>query len=661
MPITQNLTNSRQTTGYISPTSLKYNPINPFQTQPTQEPAPATPAVISSSLAADNKASFGSFLNEQKTGITGQADNVATNTAITKTQEQLKAEADAKTKAEADKLALEKKKVDAITGGTTTTTTETPTTSTTTTKPAIFGIATDKMPTGETKTVKDSKGEEYIIDSNGLIRSGPTSGEYKVGSNISNYPDLYKQVTGTDVSTDTATDNYTTQTEKTNATLDKASKDWQDAQTKLLNGTFPLNDLQKAQLASMQSDFESLIKEQRDANKQYEGAITQAGITSGRSRYAPEIEAGNVMNVVSSGLSKIAGLESKMRDSLAKLEAGFQTDNYKIMKGAYDDFIQAQKDKQTNLDKIHTSIAEALKQTQEQNQKVQDYKNDILKTLAESGAPADVIDRASSMTNIPDMLKEAGSYMLKGSGIIGEYNYYKADALSRGEDPLTFSEYQNQDANRKIAQAKASAFADGLTTSQSNLINTQNTFLSGQPIAKDLNIIQSKFQNLLKAIKQGGGAADIGIIYDFMKTLDPTSVVRETEYETGAKKSGNIFAGMFAKYNGYLKSKGGFISDSAKNEILTAIGNRYDTAMGDYKNLRNQVVDRLTKQGIPNADDYVIDYDNSDNIYNEATFTPQDLSLYLTMNPDKEPLALKVKTENPNLSDYEVWQLIEQM
>ena len=48
-------------------------------------------------------------------------------------------------------------------------------------------------------------------------------------------------------------------------------------------------------------------------------------------------------------------------------------------------------------------------------------------------------------------------------------------------------------------------------------------------------------------------------------------------------------------------------------------------------------------------------------MYNESTFTDKDMSLYLDMNPEKESLYTKVVDENPKLSEYEVWQLLESM
>ena len=73
-----------------------------------------------------------------------------------------------------------------------------------------------------------------------------------------------------------------------------------------------------------------------------------------------------------------------------------------------------------------------------------------------------------------------------------------------------------------------------------------------------------------------GGPGDLMLVFEFMKALDPTSVVRESEYESAAK-SGNIFAGAYARFNGYLKEKGGFLPENVKKSFLV------NTTIGFYK------------------------------------------------------------------------------
>jgi len=446
---------------------------------------------------------------------------------------------------------------------------------------------------------------------------------------------------------------------------DTQMNEFRNLTQKMLDGTFPLNPLQQAQLDGLRKNYESLITAQKEANKQYEGAMTQSGITSGRSRYAPEIEAGNIFNAVQTGINAVAELESKMASSLAQMEAGFQEDNYALIQSSYKTFTDAQDKKQKQLDKMYDEMAEALKATNKVNETIakefRDTKASYLETLSQNGAPAELIAAANQANNVTDLYALGGSYAVKGSGIIGEYNLYSAMEMEQGNTPMSFRAYQNEDANRKIQAASAAANNGGLTTAQSSLVNSQNTFLASQPIAKDLMQIQSHYMDLIKNVGKGSGPADMAMIFQLMKALDPSSVVRESEYKTGVDKSGNLFAGKLAYLNSYINKKGGFLSEQGKMNILEVINTAYTNRIRQYQNVRNQVVDRLERQGIMGAENYVVDFDMSTSMYDEQLFTEKDLGLYLKMNPHKEATALQVMKDNPHLSDYEIWQIVESL
>lgn len=127
------------------------------------------------------------------------------------------------------------------------------------------------------------------------------------------------------------------------------------------NGTFPLTPAQQSMVDSIQKMFDKSRQAQLIANKNYEGAITEAGISAGRNRYAPEIEAGNIFKAVSAGISKINDLDAQAAMSIAKLELGFQQDNYKIVSEAYADTNKYLTDKANAIVELHKDTVAALK------------------------------------------------------------------------------------------------------------------------------------------------------------------------------------------------------------------------------------------------------------------------------------------------------------
>lgn len=76
--------------------------------------------------------------------------------------------------------------------------------------------------------------------------------------------------------------------------------------------------------------------------------------------------------------------------------------------------------------------------------------NDLIETLNKSGAPADVKMKVLGAKNVNDAYIAAGPWAsIGGTGIIGEYNYYKAETIAKGLTPVSFDEFQTKDANRK--------------------------------------------------------------------------------------------------------------------------------------------------------------------------------------------------------------------
>lgn len=111
-------------------------------------------------------------------------------------------------------------------------------------------------------------------------------------------------------------------------------------------------------------------------------------------------------------------------------------------------------------------------------------------------------------------------------------------------------------------------------------------FLSQQTI-KDYLVVQNKAESVKRIFEAGvGGPGDLAMVYEFMKALDPSSVVREAEYDSAAK-SGNLFKGWAAKFNGYLKEEGGILPDNVKQSFITIVKQKLDVYQTQYDKLRD--------------------------------------------------------------------------
>lgn len=188
----------------------------------------------------------------------------------------------------------------------------------------------------------------------------------------------------------------------------------------------------------------------------------------------------------------------------------------------------------------------------------------------------------------------------QASGSIGEYQY----AVSKGYTG-SYTQYQNEDANRKISIAKA-----GVGGTSNQTIDNERALLNqfnSEPIVKDYNTILAKKLSVDQILSQPlGGPGDLAVVYEFMKGLDPTSVVRETEYASAAA-SGNIFAGVLARFNGYLSPNGGFLPPQVKSAFQSIVDSKLKVQSQLYNNVASQYQGIAKTQGL-NPNNVIINY-----------------------------------------------------
>lgn len=201
----------------------------------------------------------------------------------------------------------------------------------------------------------------------------------------------------------------------------------------------------------------------------------------------------------------------------------------------------------------------------------------------------------------------------KDVGLFGDDKHSPAyyewkDAVSAGYKG-DLNQYMNDDANRKAKAAGAGGLSVSVLTKVTTIANQHDS----NQLVKDYNTIQNKSGSMQKVLKLGvGGPGDLALVFEFMKALDPTSVVRETEYATAAK-SGNIFAGAFAKFNGYLKEEGGFLPPQVQNSFIKIMKTKLDVAQKQYDNYHNEQARKINKiTGLTDGIDYLTDYGKVD-------------------------------------------------
>jgi len=217
-----------------------------------------------------------------------------------------------------------------------------------------------------------------------------------------------------------------------------------------------------------------------------------------------------------------------------------------------------------------------------------------------------------------------------GTGIIGEYNFaLEKGWKGTGDKSTWFTQYQNEDNNRKILAQKA--LVAGIDPALVSIGNNLGAKFDSSPIVKQYNEVQNKKLGIDRLLSEGkiSGPQDVALVYDFMKALDPTSVVRESEYAMGAS-SGNLFLGALAKFNGLFREGGGKLPENVKKEFQNIINQRYGAISQQYDNLDSETRRKMKAMGINDPSMFLTDYTQAEtsttggNIQNSYNTNPPD-------------------------------------
>jgi hypothetical protein len=164
-------------------------------------------------------------------------------------------------------------------------------------------------------------------------------------------------------------------------------------------------------------------------------------------------------------------------------------------------------------------------------------------------------------------------------------------AIAVGQLPADPKSWTKEQANyaKTLVESKASAGADRSNQKDfSNSLSLRKEF-NNEPVYKGHQEIKSAWNTINVGLKQASPAGDLAAATKFMKLLDPTSVVRESELLLAMKASGALdrlynYAEM--RVNGTLltpKQRGDF--QKLANEFYQTSYNQYNNKYGEYADI----------------------------------------------------------------------------
>jgi hypothetical protein len=372
------------------------------------------------------------------------------------------------------------------------------------------------------------------------------------------------------------------------------------------------------QLAAIEQQFNVRESQLSEINRRNELATDTALLLGGSSRYTTSA---NDLSAAQSraGLMEIAELNAMEQSLIAEVKNAQAEQNYQLASTKLGMLEQKRQEKIAKATQLAESMAEANNKLRERMR--QQELGSVISYAITNGItdPSRVYDMVNgefaSLTGgaTPEEFSKAFKALTpeKQTGIIAEYEYYKNEAIAQGQTPLSFDDYQTRDANRKKPVVNVSAM--GLPNNIVSQVDRLSSSFDSAPITKNYNEVLNKKLSVDAIIQSGvKGPADLALVFEFMKSLDPTSVVRESEYATAAA-SGNIFSGWAARFNGYMSEGGGFLPEQVRADFQQLTNEKFNVIDRQYSNLRNETsrkIEMKTKPydaGTPGSD-YLTDY-----------------------------------------------------
>lgn len=175
------------------------------------------------------------------------------------------------------------------------------------------------------------------------------------------------------------------------------------------------------------------------------------------------------------------------------------------------------------------------------------------------------------------------------TGIVGEYQYAVANGYKG-----TFTQYQNEDANRKqkaitpgsvVAPGDDPQLYSGLSSATAAAVRAKVNQFKSEPTIQNFAVVQEG-KNFASSISNTttNPADDQALIYALAKALDPGSVVREGEYAT-AQKYAQSWISAYGKGVEQAILGTGFLSETARTNIKKTIEQKFAASKVSYDNL----------------------------------------------------------------------------
>jgi len=459
------------------------------------------------------------------------------------------------------------------------------------------------------------------------------------------YSDIYKSLMG-DATTDAVTDPFY-----------KSQMDLIDSMGKSNDSIF------QNTLSGIRSQYQGAYSRQEQASRESNQQVGNALLRSGSSRYAPGSSAAYMSAKNAADISALNDLHTKEQAAISEASVAKMNGDYKTLEAKLAVVKDIRTEKQAQAKAIFEQMAADAKAKRDAEVKMQEDISKIALEARKNGASDDTIEAITNAPSVNEAIKAGGDTLQTGTGTVGEYLYYKRDALAKGQVPLSYNEYADMDANRK--RSIVNIGGGNLSNATIGKVQQVAGQFDGEQTVKDYNTVATQV-NYVKSLGKNP-TDDQARVYAFAKVMDPNSAVKEGEYNTVSEYSQALLQRQGLKARRVFDNKG-FLTDEARNFMQKTLEGRLATQKKSYDNVANEYGRRINKiTGTNDGKEWITDYsggfsDTGGQIVQTEQGAQDAVIEYGKNNPDKQQAIKSLAgVVQPDKGRAYTWQEIQQI
>lgn len=152
------------------------------------------------------------------------------------------------------------------------------------------------------------------------------------------------------------------------------------------------------------------------------------------------------------------------------------------------------------------------------------------------------------------------------------------------------------DAKTAMATYMSQMMKGNISQSDLNkmVVDARKEFVGLEPV-KDFSNVSFAYSRVIRSADNPSPAGDLALIFNFMKVLDPGSVVREGEFAT-AQNAGGIDERLRSLYNQVVE--GTRLTEAQRADFVDRATKLYSGAQEQYKSISDQYTDFAKRAGL---------------------------------------------------------------